>query len=285
MAVNRSSRGTKSCVFLQNNLVTKLTVPVANWANARGIPIVDVSSNTALDVDRCGTDWSEYEQVLPYGSTQFIEKVSASAIFECLGYTAHAFEATRWNEYLWSRMLNGEGVVKTAQECGEFLEDGPRHIRPLTDGKRFNGGIYSKESWEEIFKEKALRDSMKCYISKPKEIEREWRVWFVDEVAIEASQYRDNGVMSVCKNEGCEEAMREAQSMANEWLPTKDVVMDVALTKDGFRIVELNPIHSSGWYAAHPDKILDNLWESKMKLKDHKFGGLVKQSTTMSVKK
>ena len=42
--------------------------------------------------------------------------------------------------------------------------------------------------------------------------------------------------------------IREAQELADGWLPHDVCVMDIALTKDGPKIIEFNCFNSSGFY-------------------------------------
>ena len=46
------------------------------------------------------------------------------------------------------------------------------------------------------------------------------------------------------------------QSMIDKWVPDRAFVMDVAQTPDGFKIIEVNNISSSGFYACDLNKII-----------------------------
>jgi hypothetical protein len=47
-----------------------------------------------------------------------------------------------------------------------------------------------------------------------------------------------------------------AATVAKDWLPAPCVVLDVAQTAEGLHILEFNPIHCAGWYAAEVDIVL-----------------------------
>ena len=53
--------------------------------------------------------------------------------------------------------------------------------------------------------------------------------------------------------------MAAAASLVGTNLPLEDVVVDVAETPLGWRIVELNCIHTAGWYAAAVGDVVDAL--------------------------
>jgi len=61
------------------------------------------------------------------------------------------------------------------------------------------------------------------------------------------------------------EIVEAARRLANRYLPTPCVVLDIALTDSGYKLVEFNPINSSGWYAADIGSVLDEwiAWSRK----------------------
>jgi hypothetical protein len=67
-------------VFVQNNLVERLTAPVATWARKFDLNIIDVSSTENLVVDEMGIDWAEHHPVLIFGSVQFLRKCKSSKL-------------------------------------------------------------------------------------------------------------------------------------------------------------------------------------------------------------
>lgn len=53
------------------------------------------------------------------------------------------------------------------------------------------------------------------------------------------------------------EALDFAQRMVEVWQPAQAFVLDVGLTDNGWKIVELNCFNCSGFYAANVPKIVD----------------------------
>jgi ATP-grasp domain, R2K clade family 3 len=233
----------------------------------RQLPMFDVSSNEKLDINACGIDWAIFDAVLAYGSTQFIRKISQSKIAGCVSFVEENFSAAMWNERLGELMLNCEGEALKAKNVIQFLSknEGMWHIRPMSEGKIFAGGEFSHEDWVKLRSERRFDEDVVCYLSERKTIEAEWRVWFVDGNVVEVSQYREDRKMKVVRH-GPSEMVEFAKKVSKRWLPHRSVVMDVALTLDGFKVVEFNQIFSSGWYAASPEIILDTLWVALKKI-------------------
>lgn len=247
--------------FVQNNYVTALTVPVALYARTHGLALEDRSSNTDFDPDNCGIDWSQYSIVLPYGSVQFLRKLRASSsLAPFVHLDATRFAASTWAPLFGNRALNEEGMLIRAHEVSSLLTS-PMHLRPDSEDKAFAGGVFTKEAWQSMTP--APSPQLACWVSPLQEILAEWRCWVVGRKVVEISRYRQAGEHNR-KRETDAVLLASAQGFADVYVPAPCVVMDLALTKSGLKIVEFNPINCSGWYAADVGRILAAWvrWES-----------------------
>lgn len=243
--------------FLQNNLVERLTAPVARFARANNIALVDRSSTQEFDPLDCGVDWSEYAPVLAYGSTQFLRKLVASGGFRpYLHVSSLAFDAATWADKLGIRMLNATGEAVELEHVAQLLSQGPRHVRPLNIDKAFVAQTFDSASWAERVLASNVDKSLACWISPVQHIAAEWRLWSVGGQLIEASQYRERGEM-LLRRTAPAEVWEFAQDVLRTWSPAACVVIDIAQRENGaLRVVEFNPVHSSGWYAADVPAVL-----------------------------
>lgn len=48
-----------------------------------------------------------------------------------------------------------------------------------------------------------------------------------------------------------------AQQMIDIWCPSRGFVIDVALTDDGYKMVEINGLNSAGFYAIDVQKLIE----------------------------
>jgi hypothetical protein len=260
----KMKEGKRICILVQNNLVERLTAPVAYWARERGLTLMDVSSSANLDLDKCEIDWSNFDCVIPYGSTQFLQKVAQSTVKENLGYAIDAFAAKTWSKKVGSDLLNAEGFEMTCADFVRLLEANNKmyHARPADGTKKFNGGVFDANAWKKLVDERKISEVQVCYVSKQQKIKSEWRVWIVNNEVVETSQYREDDSMMVARVSN-ETVFIAAEKVIEKWLPGKSVVVDFALLEDGScKVIEFNPIFSSGWYAADHRKILDALLET-----------------------
>jgi hypothetical protein len=78
---------------------------------------------------------------------------------------------------------------------------------------------------------------------------------------ITGSQYR---VGSRVFSTECHErdVIEYAQRMVDLWSPDVGFVMDVALTPEGFKVIEINCLNASGFYACDMGKVVNALEET-----------------------
>ncbi|MBX3755176.1 ATP-grasp domain-containing protein [Ralstonia pickettii] len=244
-----------SVFFVQNNYVERLTAPVAMYARARGIALEDRSVTEVFDPDSCGIDWSQYGAVLPYGSVQFVRRLKSSSIGRFILHDERAFATSTWAPMFGDRALNGSGELVEAAVVRERLGGGPMHLRPDQVDKAFVGGVFDVDAWEAVRADRRLADDLGCWISPISCIDAEWRCWFVGGRLVDLARYRENGQMAVAR-ESASEVKEAAERLASVYLPTPCVVLDIARAAGQYTVIEFNPIHCSGWYAADVPKVL-----------------------------
>lgn len=254
--------------FVQNNLVEKLTVPVAKFARKHGYKLIDVSSTSELKVDLMEVNWSEYENVLIFGSAQFMRACKESCLANSVHHNEEKFAISKWSGILKERCLNGNGVAMPLGKIRTLLDSGKMeayHIRPDMIDKAFNGGVFDLSAWDVMMRRKEMASDLVCWVSPITEIEEECRCWIIDGVVVEMSRYRKNGEMNV---ERCidDAIISVAKQLTTCYTPNSFCVMDIAKTNNSWKVIEFNPLHCSGWYAADVENILSQ-YVLKMKRK------------------
>lgn len=244
------------CFFVQNFHVDRITIPVAQFAHREGIALEDRSTSSTFDPEDCGIDWDAYGPILPCGSVQLVRHLKRS---KRLGRYIHhddiSFGASTWQETLGNRMLNADGRVVLAREVPAILAKGDAHIRPNAEDKVFHARVFDLPQWNSVVEERGLSPETSCWLSSVKPIKAEWRCWIVGGRLVEASQYRQDGQKAWVRGVP-PEVTAFVEQVATTWLPAPCVVVDIADTAEGLRVLEFNPIHGAGWYAADVPTIL-----------------------------
>jgi hypothetical protein len=120
----------------------------------------------------------------------------------------------------------------------------PIHIRPVEDTKAFTGIATTVSEFT------SLVENIKCEvaISSVKNILAEYRFFIVGGTVISGSSYMVDGFPNT-KGVVSDKIYTFTQEVADIWLPHENVVMDIADTNDGFKIIELNCFNCSGIYS------------------------------------
>ncbi len=252
--------------LIQNNYfdrLGRLIQPCLDFCREHDHDFIDRSLTDDFDPDALGVDWFQWPGVILYGSVGWVKRCRQSSLAPWTFYDPDAFAASTWVPIFADEALNGDGFVTDLTSLERRLVEMGRprfHVRPDRDDKAFVGGVYDWETWAAMAEERRRNRQSRpplgtmCFVSPVKEILAEHRCWFVDGVLIDISTYHRSGSQHV---ERCLDLsiLGEAQRLGEIYLPTRSVVMDIAETTTGCKVIEFNPINSSGWYAADVDGI------------------------------
>lgn len=242
--------------LLQTNHIERVTSPVGYYAQYAGYDVIDRTFNQDFKVMDCGVDWSQYDLVIPYGSIDFLQRFKESPLGAYIPSDERGYSADLWMEKLGDIALNHGGLEMKACDVFEHLKaQGSAHVRPTSVDKAIIARLFTLESWLAHCAERHIPDELDVFVSKPKVIEREYRCWVIDGKVIEVRGYMISGKVEVFPVSE-PEIYAAAQSIADVYVPSNAVVLDMAKTPDGFKFLEFNNFHSSGWYGDTAFKIM-----------------------------
>lgn len=173
----------------------------------------------------------------------------------------YEFQLMNWG----SSMLNHGAMFGTILGIRNIRGDQPSSfVRPVLDSKDFAGEVMSWQRYES-FRNGVLdlrpedgatmSGDTRIMVCEQKDIWREWRVWMVDTKAVTASLYKEG--RRVRYDDRVDSRVLEfAEEMASRWSPSRAYCLDVAETPEGLKIIEVNTLNSSGWYAADMFKLV-----------------------------
>lgn len=246
----------KPCFFVQNNYIERVTAPVAIYARDNGIDLVDRSCFDGFDPDHIDIDWSQYHPILPVGSVQFLKILRNAATFQpYIHHDEESFSSPRVLEAFGSQLLNHAGCLVKVADVPAMLVNNEMHIRPSHVDKAFTAKIFDMERWSVLEQERHLESDLLCWASPVHKITGEWRCWVINGKVIDISRYRQGERMAINRDVP-KNVWDYASEQASGWLPAPVVVMDIAETEEGLKIIEFNPFHSSGWYAGDVNNVL-----------------------------
>jgi hypothetical protein len=142
-------------------------------------------------------------------------------------------------------------------------------IRPCEDTKSFNGTVFDYADFSE-WRNRVINlgetygslnaDTMVAY-SSPKNISKEFRFFVVDGKIVGQSQYgkRYGRALNQTNYQYVVDdgAIEFVQKMIDIWQPAQGFVIDIAdLQNDEYKIIEINNLNSSGFYAIDLQKFV-----------------------------
>lgn len=165
----------------------------------------------------------------------------------------------KWIENYGNAMLNYDAIIKP---LNDIVIHNPSFLRPVEDTKSFSGTIFQTNNdfvlWknQKILQNKDILNlNTNVVLSPLKTIYKEMRFFIVDKTIISASIYKQNG-QNFISNIIDEDARNFTKSQIQKWQPARAFVIDIAQTDNGFKIVEINCINCSGFYACDAQSIV-----------------------------
>ena len=256
----------------QNNheRVSRITGKAARAAHAMDVTVHDLSSDADMSGRPALPPGGPWGPVLVMGSIAFVDQWARREpeLSQWVFWNDARYDAAAWADALGDRYLNYSGWSTTV---GAFTASDltAMHVRPRS-GVKLIGDVVADENTAgrrglqgAVFTpaELAARNvdaTLPIWISVPRDIALEMRIWMIDGRPACWSTYRIDGRPAYETDHArTPDALMKASELQETYRPDRHYVVDLALCSDGrFRLVEYNPIHSSGWYGADPADML-----------------------------
>jgi len=169
-----------------------------------------------------------------------------------------------YKNYYKEHLLNYDSkVIKIKEDFDWEIEQ--YFIRPTEDTKTFTGKVFEKDEWKNYKHylltnghETTLTEDTPIQIATPKKLYKEIRFFIVGGKISTCSQYRLGYKLALSVD-----VDQEAYDFVNEMIKIYQLaeafVLDVALTKDGWKIVEPGCCSCAGFYKSNIPKLLISL--------------------------
>jgi hypothetical protein len=173
------------------------------------------------------------------------------------------FEQQRFH---WSaHMLNFNSKVSQLSEAK--FEEEKMFVRPVHDSKSFTGKVFSRDefiAWSKKNQnnyESSLNGKTLIQISPLVNIFAEYRFCVIKGLITTQSLYKRGGHI-IYQSDVDQVFVDFVADRIQEWQPHEAFVIDVCDTDSGIKIVEINTLNSSAFYAADVDKLVIALEEA-----------------------
>lgn len=175
------------------------------------------------------------------------------------------FEFSKWVAG-WGKdnLLNGEAIEDSIKNIIPQIVAGRQRVfaRPSEDTKSFSGQLFEADNliyWlgkvaasEDRF---GLNGDTSIIVSPEKNIKAEYRLFVVDGKIVSGSLYKVGQLVTASETID-PIAIDYANKMLDIWQPDRAFVLDIAITDEGPKVIEVNNINSSGFYKSDISKIV-----------------------------
>lgn len=186
--------------------------------------------------------------------------------------------ALEWAGKLRKEMIDPYHIFTDMDFCNQLFKNteassttNKKFVRPAAGTKIFAGNVYDRSTFQnevDFLKQKNVDPrTVMCLVSTPAEIKLEYRTIFIDGEYISGSRYMCSGELNVNNH-----VPTNAQTYARTIHKTYDLppwmILDIADlygedNPEHYRVVEINQIETSSFYAADLEKIYST-WSSKL---------------------
>lgn len=244
-----------------------------NWVLQKNLTKSEILTRIKNIVDTDNESWEEIEVVpfsgelpkltkkglvnIPYGSTSLMLNASKDSSYSNgLFYDPSKFKISNYVKAWKKNMLNFDGLLTTFGEIEslDYQMNKNIFIRPNHDGKEFEGRVDSFTNilnWSKKISKLnivELNQSTEVWISSPKNIEKEWRIFIVDNTIISSCRYMSNGLLDEDSTDSPIEMIKFIEDRINEYKLDDVYVMDIAKSENKYKIIECNCFNGTGFY-------------------------------------
>lgn len=202
-------------------------------------------------------DFDGCKDTIFYGSFQFADIAKDRCTVFCnLPKLDCLYYYPRFGNYLLNAnyIMLPFGEIKRRKEWIVSNFGNEVFIRPSSGGKSFTGKVI--KDWDKDLRFIRADPETLVIIAKPVDIAYEWRTVVVEGKVIASSQYKTFG--RVVQRETVPEALQYAQDVLNtvKYSPDPIWTLDICLTNNEFKVLEVGSFSCAGLYACDPEPII-----------------------------
>ncbi|MBX7226464.1 MAG: ATP-grasp domain-containing protein [Chitinophagales bacterium] len=215
---------------------------------------IDYETIELLSTDESVSVQQDRQDVFVYGSVKLARLAKQNTNWYPGSFYGgnHLFEV--YAKHYTNHLLNYSTEIfkfgdKLKWEMGET-----KFIKPYEMAKLFTGKVFYESEWNDFVEENTLHPrtplltpSSLMQASVPQHIIKEARLWIVGKQVVQSVYYRFHGDI-VYESDVSIDGIEFAKEMIALFNVAEAFVMDICLTYDGWKIVEINCINSAGFF-------------------------------------
>ena len=175
------------------------------------------------------------------------------------------FDFEKWSQgFGFHNLLNEKSkIMKFSDEIN--VDYNPFFIRPCEDNKAFSGQVINKQQfkeWQSVIanindERSKLNNETMITVAPCQEIIKEARMFVFNGKYVTGSYYKFGLKVRYEEVSDNDPIIDYTNEVVSHYQPAKAFVIDIALTDNGYKIIEINNINSVGLYNANVEKFVD----------------------------
>lgn len=163
----------------------------------------------------------------------------------------HLYE--NYSKHYGKNLLNSEAKVYKISDEITWIEGQTQFIKPFEEAKIFTGKVFTEAEWKDFVFEalkstnNRIDENALVQVSETKKTFKEARIWIVGGEIIDGGYYKLSDEVPF-EERVSNDGLTFARQMIQLYNVEEAFVMDICLTDEGWKIVEINCINSSGFY-------------------------------------
>jgi len=200
-----------------------------------------------------------------YGSsTLMLNAYKSPELRRGLFYDPEKYTMQNYVQQWKSNLLNSDGQLIELGHVKNLISEPKQKwfIRPNDDEKGFSGKLIEFTQlidWIEKMDQldsPEINNQRKAWISRPQAIEKEWRLFIVNDRIVSSSRYMNKGELNIDPSDNPSEMISFANKRIAEYRLDDVYVMDIAKVMDEYKIIECNCFNGTGFYEHDIPKIV-----------------------------
>lgn len=204
------------------------------------------------------------DKIFPFG-TMGLSRVSVERGWIPCSLYNKEFTFENWSKgFGLENLLNSKSKIMKMSDTLDFSEE-VFFIRPCEDDKAFSGKVVSRSQfleWQKSINKindrlSKLNSDTRITVAPFQHIMTEARMFVFDGKVVTGSYYKFGDKVRYEEVKFGDPVIDYTNDIVSNYQPAKAFVIDIALTNQGYKIIEINNINSVGLYHANVDKFVE----------------------------
>lgn len=254
---------------LQSNLTKPNVISAIKSALTKSDESYEEITIVPFSTDPPKVNSKDFFNIFYGSSTLMLNAYKIQEFRRGLFYDPEKFTMQNYVKQWKNNLLNSDGQLIELGKIKDIISEPNQKwfIRPNDDEKGYSGKLIQFEKLTDWIENMSnlnspkINNKRKAWLSKPKIINKEWRLFIVNDNIVSSSRYMNNGELSINRSDNPSDMLSFAKDRIEEYRLDDVYVMDIAEVMGEYKIIECNCFNGTGFYEHEIPKIVSAINE------------------------